>query len=260
MEYKNLLIETEDHIILLTINRPRALNALNGEVMKELDHFFGEKLPALTEVKGVVVTGSGDRSFIAGADVTEFLGLSAAQGAEISKFGQSVFFKIEGSAVPVVAVINGFALGGGCELAMSCHLRIAETHAKFGQPEVNLGLIPGYGGTQRLLQYIGKSKAMEMLLTADMIDAEEALSLGLVNHMVSKGEGINKAKKLIEKIHTKGPLAIKKTIDAVNAYFKVKTDGFETEFKHFGEVIGSEDCQEGVNAFLEKRKASFKGK
>jgi enoyl-CoA hydratase len=260
MDYQNLLIETENGIITLTINRPKALNALNAEVMKELDHFFSSDLPKRAGVIGVIITGSGGRAFVAGADITEFLKISGEKGQQISKFGQDVFFRIERSKVPVVAVVNGFALGGGCELAMSCHLRVAENHAKFGQPEVNLGLIPGYGGTQRLLQYLGKSKAVELLLTADMIDAEEALKLGLVNYVTEKEAGKEKAIELIEKISSKGPLAISKTIEAVNAYFNAGENGFIKEHLNFGDVIGSDDSQEGVTAFLEKRKAAFKRK
>lgn len=259
MEYQNLLVDLNDGIVSLIINRPKALNALNKEVMTELDHFFGQGLADLHGVNGVIITGSGDRSFVAGADISEFLGLTEEQGAELSKFGQEVFFKIERCSVPVIAVVNGFALGGGCELAMSCHMRIAEEHARFGQPEVNLGLIPGYGGTQRLLQYIGKSKAMELLLTADMIDATTALDLGLVSYVEKKEEGMDKAKSIIAKTSTKGPVAIAKCIEAVNAFYG-EEDGFVREYKNFGHVIGTEDSQEGARAFMEKRKAAFKGK
>lgn len=260
MSYQSIRIEEQSNIIFLTINRPKALNALNADVMKDLDEFFGNDLPKRDAVKGVVISGEGDRSFVAGADISEFIGLSEEEGKALSSFGQDVFFKIEKSTVPVVAVINGFALGGGCELAMSCHLRIAESHAKFGQPEVSLGLIPGYGGTQRLLQYIGKSKAVELLLTADMLNAEEALALGLVNHVCEKGSGKDKAIELIQKIGTKGPVAIQKTIEAINAFFDYSQDGYKREHIGFGEVIGTDDSQEGAKAFLEKRRAEFKGK
>lgn len=259
MEYQNLLIDLQEGIVTLSINRPKALNALNRELMSELDHFFSEELATLQGVKGVIITGSGDRSFVAGADISEFLGLSEEEGAELSEYGQAVFFKIEHCSLPVIAVVNGFALGGGCELAMSCHIRVAEEHARFGQPEVNLGLIPGYGGTQRLLQYIGKSKAMELLLTADMIDASSALELGLVNYVEEKDKGPDKAKAILNKIAGKGPIAIAKCIEAVNAYFG-EGDGFVKEYKNFGHVIGTEDSQEGARAFMEKRKANFKGK
>lgn len=260
MKYENLLIEISDNVLVLTINRPKALNALNRDVMKELDYFFGTDGPSRNDHAGVVITGAGARSFVAGADITEFIGLNQKEGAALSKYGQDVFFKIERYPKPVIALVNGFALGGGCELAMSCHLRIAEEHAKFGQPEVNLGLIPGYGGTQRLIQYIGKSRAMELLLTADVIGAEEALKIGLVNYVLPAGEGMAKSKEIIHKIATKGPVAISRTIDAVNAYFDQVSNGFETEFKSFGKVINTADSQEGARAFIEKRKADFKGK
>ena len=260
MEYANLIISGKDGIVTLTIHRPQALNALNHEVMSELDHFFTKEAPPISGLKGIILTGAGDRAFVAGADISEFLGLDEARGRELSRYGQEVFFKIESFPKPVIAVVNGFALGGGCELAMACHLRIAEANAKFGQPEVNLGLIPGYGGTQRLLQYIGKSKAMELLLTADVIGAQEALELGLVNYVTEKGEGMEKANSLIEKIATKGPVAISRTIEAVNAFYQDATNGFETEFLNFGKVIATEDSQEGCSAFLEKRKPVFKEK
>jgi enoyl-CoA hydratase len=259
MEYQNLLIDLQEGIATLTINRPKALNALNRDVMRELDHFFSQGFQALEGLVGVILTGSGDRSFVAGADISEFLGLSEKEGEELSRYGQDVFFKIEHCPVPVIAVVNGFALGGGCELAMSCHMRVAEEHARFGQPEVNLGLIPGYGGTQRLLQYIGKSKAMELLLTADMIDAASALELGLVNYVEEKDKGQDRAKAILHKISGKGPVAIAKCIEAVNAYYS-GADGFAVECKNFGHVIGTEDSQEGARAFMEKRKAGFKGK
>ena len=260
MTYNNLLISSENGILLLTINRPKALNALNKELMGELDHFFTEGYKEYENLKGIILTGAGGRSFVAGADITEFLGLSEDEGRALSEFGQNVFFKIENFQIPVIAVVNGFALGGGCELAMSCHLRIAEETAKFGQPEVNLGLIPGYGGTQRLIQYLGKTKATELLLTADMVKAEEAYQLGLVNHVVAAGEGINKAEEILNKIGGKGPVAIAKTIEAINSYFGAVTEGYKTEYKNFGKVIATEDSQEGARAFMEKRKADFKGK
>ena len=174
MIYENLLFEEDNRILTLTINRPKALNALNGATMLELQHFFGTDLPQRSEIAGVILTGAGDRAFVAGADIKEFLDLQGSGGAEMAQRGQDIFFLIERSAVPVIAVVNGFALGGGCELAMACHMRIATPKARFGQPEVNLGIIPGYGGTQRLIQYVGKSKAIELMLTGDMLDAQEA--------------------------------------------------------------------------------------
>lgn len=260
MTYHNLLIEESDGILLVTLNRAKALNALNRQTMTELQTFFGEDAPARTGIKGIILTGAGDRAFVAGADIKEFLELDAEKGAAMAKRGQDVFFLIERFPKPVVAAVNGFALGGGCELAMACHLRIASETARFGQPEVNLGIIPGYGGTQRLLQYIGKSKAVELLMTGDMIDAREAYRLGLVNYVLPAGELIGKARELIDKIAAKGPIAIAKVVEAVNAYFDKDQDGFAREVQAFGHTTGTEDFREGAAAFIEKRKATFKGK
>lgn len=260
MTYENLLLIEDNGILIVTINREQALNALNGQTMLELQHLFGADAPERTDIKGIILTGAGSKAFVAGADIKEFLALSAETGAAMSQRGQDVFFSIEHFSKPVVAAVNGFALGGGCELAMACHLRIAGENARFGQPEVNLGIIPGYGGTQRLVQYIGKTKAMELLLTADMIDAQEAYRLGLVNYVVPSGEEVAKAKTLIEKIAAKGPIAIAKTIAAVNAYFQYNQDGFAFEVDAFGYTTGTEDFREGAAAFVEKRKAAFKGK
>lgn len=261
MEYNNILVEETNHIVLLTINRERALNALNKEVFSELNHFFGEDGPKREGLRGVVITGSGEKAFVAGADIKEFGGLEGAHEAEaLSTRGQDIFFLIERFHVPVIAAVNGFALGGGCELAMACHMRIAGEKARFGQPEVNLGIIPGYGGTQRLIQYIGKGKAIELLLTADMIGAEEAYRLGLANHVVPAGEEVAKAMEILNKIVTKAPLAVKKIISSVNKYFESGRDGFDFEAKSFGEMSTTEDFVEGAAAFVEKRKADFKGK
>jgi enoyl-CoA hydratase len=258
---ENLLIAEENGIIIVTINRPQALNALNTGTFTDLKQCFGEHLAHRTDIKGVVITGAGEKSFVAGADISEFLKLDVASAAQLSKRGQDIFLLIERFHRPVVAAVNGFALGGGCELAMACHLRIAGEKAKFGQPEVNLGIIPGYGGSQRLVQLIGKTKAMELLLTADMVGAEEALRLGLVNHVVPAGEEVAKAKEIIEKIATKGPVAVQKTIAAVNAFFEMGGQaGFDFESNAFGETAGTEDFKEGASAFLEKRKANFTGK
>jgi enoyl-CoA hydratase len=203
MTYENLIISFESNIATVTISREKALNALNSQTMAELRHFFEEAGPAMEGLKGVIITGAGEKAFVAGADITEFQGLTPMQGKELAQRGQDIFFLIEHFKKPVVAAVNGFALGGGCELAMACHLRVAGEKARFGQPEVNLGLIPGYGGTQRLIQYIGKTKAMELLMTADMIGAEEAHRLGLVNYVVPVGEEVAKAKELIEKLVAK---------------------------------------------------------
>ncbi|MEO0875399.1 MAG: enoyl-CoA hydratase-related protein [Bacteroidota bacterium] len=260
MSYQNLLITEDKPFITVTINREKALNALNQQTMSELARFFGEDLPQRDDVRGVILHGAGDRAFVAGADIKEFTNLQGEDGADMARRGQAVFFMIERSKVPVVAVIQGFALGGGCELAMACHLRIAGEKARFGQPEVNLGIIPGYGGTQRLIQYIGKSKATELMMTGDMLGAEEAYRLGLVNYVVPVGEEMGKAKELLAKIATKGPRAIAKVIESVNAYFSTSQDGFETEVKSFGEVTLTEDFKEGAQAFVEKRAANFTGK
>lgn len=260
MHYENLLIREENGIIFLTLNREKALNALNMQAMRELGRFFREDAPLRQGLKGVIVTGAGQKAFVAGADIKEFLGLSPEQGREMSQFGHDVFSAIESFPRPVVAVVNGFALGGGCELAMACHLRVAAENARFGQPEAKLGLIPGYGGTQRLIQYIGKGKAMELLMTGDMIDAQEAWRLGLVNYVTPQDEAMGKAVELIEKIANQGPIAIAKVIETVNAYFSHGEDGFAREVAEFGNTTGTEDFKEGAAAFVEKRKAEFRGR
>jgi len=259
MTYKNLLISTEDGILIVTLNRENALNALNSPTMLELKLFFEADAPNRPGIKGVIITGAGEKAFAAGADIKEFEGLDEKGGAKMSKRGHDIFFSIERFPMPVVAAVNGYALGAGCELAMACHLRIAGEKALFGQPEVNLGLLPGYGGSQRLIQYIGKGKALELLLTGEMIGAEEAHRLGLANHVVAKGEEVNMAKKIIEKIAKKGPLAVAKTIEAVNAYFQYDEDGFAKEVKEFGYLMATADAKEGAAAFVEKRRADFNG-
>lgn len=259
MTYQNLLVEEKNGILILTINRPKALNALNAPTFTELKHFFGEAALNHKNLKGVIVTGSGDRAFVAGADIKEFLALNRESASAMSKRGQDIFLLIEQFPKPVVAAVNGFALGGGCELAMACHIRVAGEKARFGQPEVNLGMIPGYGGTQRLTQLIGKGKAMELLMTADMIGAEDALRLGLANHVVPAGEEVAKAEEIMEKIASKGPIAIQKIIETVNAFYSDE-DGFELEVLEFGNTVDTQDAKEGANAFIEKRKANFIGK
>src|SRR6476469_3469797 len=207
MPYETLLTSLENGIFTVTINRPDKLNALNKSVMNDLDNVMNE-VYANSEIKSVILTGAGPKSFVAGADISEFVGLSKEEGKAMAKKGQDIFFKIENSPKPVVACVNGFALGGGCELAMSCHFRIASENAKFGQPEVNLGLIPGYGGTQRLVQLIGKGRALELLMAASMIDANTALQYGLVNYVVKQEELLTKARAILETINSKAPLAI----------------------------------------------------
>lgn len=260
MQYEHLLLEEKDNILIVTINREKALNALNTATMLDLQRLFAEDAPQRSHIRGIILTGAGDRSFVAGADISEFLGMDAARGAEMARRGQDIFFLIERFPKPVIAAVNGFALGGGCELAMACHLRIAGEKARFGQPEVNLGLIPGYGGTQRLVQYIGKTKALELLMTADMIDAQEAHRLGLVNAVVPAGEEVAAAEAMLQKIAAKAPLAIAGVIASVNACFQYDEDGFDREVREFGLTAGTEDFREGASAFLEKRKAAFSGR
>ena len=260
MDYQNILVEDDDGIIVLTINREKALNALNQQTMSELKSFFEKDFEQLPQIKGVIITGAGPKAFVAGADITEFIGLTNT-GEQMAQRGQDIFLMIERFHRPVIAAVNGFALGGGCELAMACHIRIASPNARFGQPEVNLGIIPGYGGTQRLVQYIGKGRALELLMTADMIDATEGYRMGMVNHIVDEGQTVAKAKEIIAKIATKAPVAIQKIIECVNAYFDPGGDaGFFREVVEFGKTSKSSDFKEGANAFVEKRKANFKGK
>ena len=260
MDYQNILVEDDNGIIVLTINREKALNALNQQTMSELKSFFEKDFEQLSHIKGVIITGAGPKAFVAGADITEFIGLTNT-GEQMAQRGQDIFLMIERFHRPVIAAVNGFALGGGCELAMACHIRIASPNARFGQPEVNLGIIPGYGGTQRLVQYIGKGRALELLMTADMIDATEGYRMGMVNHIVDEGQTVAKSKEIIEKIATKAPVAIQKIIECVNAYFDPGGDaGFFREVVEFGKTSKSSDFKEGANAFVEKRKANFKGK
>lgn len=260
MTYTNLLTEYEHGILLVTINRPKALNALNKQTFSDLLQLFSKDALELEDLRGVVLTGAGEKAFVAGADITEFSELDAQGGMDMAKRGQDIFNLIERFHCPVVAAVSGYALGGGCELAMACHLRIAGERAVFGQPEVNLGLVPGYGGTQRLVQYIGKGRALELLMTANMIDAQKALDWGLANQLVPQGEEVAAAKKLLGKIAKKAPIAVGNCIAAVNAFYKEDVDGFAVEVQMFGESANTEDFKEGAAAFIEKRKAKFKGK
>ncbi len=257
-DYQNLLVEEADRILYVTVNRPQALNALNQQTMGELAALFGKDYADRRDLTGVLLTGAGDRAFVAGADIKEFLGVAAAgSGEEMATRGQDVFFLIENFHRPVIALVNGFALGGGCELAMACHLRVAVDTARFGQPEVNLGIIPGYGGTQRLNQLIGKGKAMELTLTGNMINAVEAHRLGLVNYCLPAAEARAKAIELLNTIGQKGPVAIEESIKAINAYYA--GSDFVAEAKSFGRASGTKDFAEGAAAFVEKRAANFKG-
>ncbi len=256
--YSTLLVSLEDHILTLTINRPDKLNALNKVVLDELNIALDEiqKDPG---IRSVIITGAGAKAFVAGADISEFSGLSPEQAMALAQRGQDTFARIENSAKPIVAAVNGFALGGGCELAMSCHFRIASDNARFGQPEVNLGLVPGYGGTQRMVQLIGKGKAMELLMSAAMIDAGEAKQLGLVNHVTTADDLLPTTRKILQLINSKAPLAVAGCIKAANAVFDEKQNGFAVEIKEFGDCFNTKDMIEGVSAFLEKRKAVFTG-
>ncbi|WP_212001622.1 enoyl-CoA hydratase/isomerase family protein [Chitinophaga sp. HK235] len=256
--YQTLSTQLEKNIQIITINRPEKMNALNQLMMGELglaiDEVYRNK-----NIKGAIITGAGEKAFVAGADISEFLTLSPKQGEELAKSGHVVFQRIEYSPKPIIAAVNGFALGGGCELAMACHFRIASENARFGQPEVNLGLIPGYGGTQRLTQLIGKGKAIELMMTGDMITAPEALAWGLVNHVVKLEELMPKAISILEKIQSKAPLAVARVVKCVNAAIDKELDGWETEVKEFAACFATKDLQEGAEAFIQKRQANFKG-
>ena len=259
--YNTLLTElTEDGIFTITINRPEKLNALNKEVIAELSEAIGG-IYHQKEIKAAIITGSGPKSFVAGADISEFTQLDTAGGKTLADKGQQeVFDRIENCPKPIIAAVNGFALGGGCELAMACHFRIASLNARFGQPEVNLGLIPGYGGTQRLTQLIGKGRAMEMMMTGNMIDAQEAYRIGLVNHVMEPENLLVKAREILASIVSKAPLAIGKVIELVNLAAIGHPDGLKKEIEAFGQLFGTEDMKEGATAFLEKRKPAFTGK
>ncbi len=254
--YSTLLTAISNHILTITINRPDKLNALNKQVFDDLDTVFTEVYNNAA-IRSVIITGAGAKSFVAGADIVEFKDFTPEQGKALSLRGHQVFAKIENCPKPVVAAVNGFALGGGCELAMSCHFRIAAKNAKFGQPEVNLGLLPGYGATQRLVHLIGKAKAMELLFTAAMINAEEALHLGLVNYVVEENELLVKASEILSLVNTKSPNAIAHCIVAANAVFDESKNGYQVEADAFGECFQTSEMKEGVSAFLEKRKPDF---
>ena len=260
MNYSNIIISSENNIATITINRPTKLNALNYETIQELHNAF-EIVEKNDEIRVIILTGSGEKAFVAGADIAEFANFSIAEGTHLAKQGQELLFDfIEKLKKPVIAAINGFALGGGLELAMSCHFRIASDNAKMGLPEVSLGLISGYGGTQRLPQLVGKGRAMEMIMTAAMIDATTAKNYGLVNHVVAQTELLEFTKSIATKIIKNSPLAISKAIKAINANYKDGVNGFETEIRNFGKCFGTGDFKEGTTAFLEKRKAEFSGK
>ena len=260
MPFENIFIAIENGIGQITINRPTKLNALNVATIQELHSAF-ESMESNNDVRVIIITGAGEKAFVAGADISEFAHFSIEEGAQLAAQGQELLFDfVENCKKPVIAAINGFALGGGLELAMACHFRVASDNAKMGLPEVSLGVIPGYGGTQRLPQLIGKGRAMEMILTAGMISAEEAFRAGLVNHVVPQAELLDFTKGIASKIMRNSPYAIGRAIKCVNANFKEGINGFETEIRNFGKCFGTEDFKEGTAAFLEKRKADFKGK
>jgi enoyl-CoA hydratase len=259
MNFENILVDQVDAVAVVTINRPTKLNALNKATLSELHSAFAS-LNADKNVRAIVLTGSGEKAFVAGADIAEFADFSVEQGRELASQGQELVFDfIEKCTTPVIAAINGFALGGGLELAMSCHFRLASDNAKMGLPEVTLGVIPGYGGTQRLPQLVGKGRAMELILTANMLSAQEALDCGLVNKVVAQAELLELAKSLAEKISKNSPVAIQHAIQAVNASFNKNQNGFATEIASFGTCFGTADFKEGTTAFLEKRKPDFQG-
>lgn len=256
MQFENLIWEIKEEILFLTINRSSKLNALNQQTMAEISRAF-EHIYHDNGIRGVIITGAGEKAFVAGADISEFVGMAGTKAKEMAKRGHQILFQIENCPKPVIAAINGFALGGGCELAMACHIRIAAENAKFGQPEVNLGIIPGYGGTQRLTQLVGKGKALELMMTADVIGAAEALQIGLVNYVLPQDQILPKAIEIINKIKQKAPVAIAQVIRCANAVYD---NGYEAEADGFGISASTEDFKEGASAFLEKRKANFQGK
>jgi enoyl-CoA hydratase len=259
MALENIILEHEKGIATLFINRPTKLNALNKATIHEL-HDALKTVDENPEVRVVIITGSGEKAFVAGADIAEFAHFSAEEGTLLAAKGQQILFDfIENMKTPVIAAINGFALGGGLELAMACHIRIASDNAKMGLPETSLGVIPGYGGTQRLPQLVGKGKANEMIMTAGMISADDAKSWGLVNDVVPQTELMSSCEKIASKIAKNSPRAISAAIVSVNAQYKDGVDGYKTEIAEFGKCFGTKDFVEGTTAFVEKRKAEFTG-
>ena len=260
MNFENILLSQKEALAIITINRPKKLNALNKATIEELHEAF-QVLAKDSSVKVIVITGSGEKAFVAGADISEFAHFTVDNGGKLAAKGQEMLFNyIENFSKPVIAAVNGFALGGGLELAMACHFRVASGNAKMGLPEVSLGVIPGYGGTQRLPQLIGKGNAMELIMTAGMISAEKAAALGLVNYVTTLEELMPLVEKLAGKIMRNSSVAISAAIKAVNANFEDGVDGFEVEISEFGNCFGTEDFREGTTAFLEKRKANFPGR
>ena len=260
MTYQTLLFEIRDGIVFVTINRPDKLNALNDQVMKELAD-AAERIATEAEIKGAILTGSGPKSFVAGADIGDLSKQGPFDGKARAQRGQSVLRRLETCGKPVIAAINGFALGGGCELAMACHIRIASDNAKFGQPEVKLGIAPGYGGTQRLPRLVGKGIALQLILSGEMIDAQEAYRIGLVNKVVPAAELLAESEKMLRGILAMAPLAIRLCLEAVDQGVEMTLDeGLLLEANHFGLLAATHDMKEGTTAFLEKRPARFEGR
>ncbi len=257
--YQTILTKQENEIFYITINREQKLNALNIQTLTDIKNAVLSVYEDVN-VRGLIITGAGPKAFAAGADIEEFSNFSVEEGTRLSAEGHAVLKAIDHCPKPIIAAVNGFALGGGNELAMSCHIRVASENAKFGQPEVNLGITPGYAGTQRLAQLIGKGRALELLMTGESINASEAHRLGLVNHVVSADQLITKCEEILNKIKTKSPLAISSVIRCVNAYYEKRVDGNDVEINEFGNFFGSEDFKEGTQAFLTKRPAKFMGK
>ncbi len=257
MDFQYIRTDLANHIYTITLNREDKMNALNATLLQEIKKAI-EIAEGNKEVYGIIITGAGKKAFAAGADIAEFKDFTKEQGKQLSSAGHGVMNTVENCLKPVIAAVNGFALGGGCELAMACHMRVASPNAKFGQPEVNLGLLPGYGGTQRLIQLVGKGKAIEMLTTADMIGAEEALRLGLVNHVEDQADLMEKCYSIINKIAVKSPQGIAKTMECVQAYFDTSVDGMEVEIEHFGSCFQTAEFEEGTSSFLEKRRANYR--
>lgn len=254
-----ILCEIKNNVLVITINRPDKLNALNKQIIEDLHESLVEA-ENQNQIRAIIITGSGNKAFIAGADIEELSNFSIEQGKQLSSNGHfKIFNFIENYSKPIIAAVNGFALGGGLELAMACHIRVVSDNAKMGLPEVSLGLIPGYGGTQRLAQLVGKAKAFEMIITADMINAQDAFNFGLANYITNQSELLDKCYEITSKIASKSPTAIKAAIKAINSGYNSKLNGFEVEIEEFGKLFGTNDFKEGVSAFLQKRKADFKG-
>jgi enoyl-CoA hydratase len=257
--FKNLSVDIVDGILMIIINRVEKLNALNFKTLEEIKEAI-QRAYDETEVKSVLITGAGEKAFVAGADISEFTQINDLNARKFAENGQEIFQLIESCPKPVLAAVNGYALGGGCELALACHMRVASDNAKFGLPEVTLGILPGYGGTQRLPQLVGKGRAFEFIMTGEMISAEEAYRIGLVNHVTTKDGLMPKCKEILGKIMDRAPLAIAQVVESVNAVYKKEEDGYQTEANSFSIACKSDDFKEGTAAFLEKRKANFKGK